>query len=249
MKITEKEADLKLHISPMSCDEEFSPPAPPPLLNKPHIYLYVGSKGSGKTTLATSLIASNKPPYRAYYQTQDNVYLNIPENSLHSITNKTIKEHDESKVYNEFNLQFLEDVDEKTRASALEEEPEFSMVLIDDASSQLKQNKPVIDLFTKMVHRHRHSRTSYHILVQALMSVPISIRRNVDGIFFFKPINAKSSTAFIEEFLGDFSKEQVQELYDYVFDKRRNFLFVKTGSPPEFFKNFNKLVINKNIDE
>ena len=247
MKITEKESDLQIHISKMNCDEEFSPLPPKPLSSKPHIYLYVGSKGSGKTTLSTSLIASNKEPYKAYYQTQDNVYLNIPENSLHSISNKTIKEHD--KIYNDFDLEFLEEIDELTRASAMKEEPEFSMVLIDDASSSLKSNKPVIDKFTAMIHRHRHARTSYHILVQDLMSVPISIRRNVDGIFFFKPINAKSSTAFIEEFLGNFSKEEIKELFDYVFDKRRNFLFVKTGSPPEFYKNFNKLEINKNVDD
>jgi len=247
MKIIEKENDLQIYISKMNCDVEFDPPPPKPLSPKPHIYLYVGSKGSGKTNLASSLIASNKPPYKAYYQTQDNVYLNIPENSLHSISNKTIKEHD--KIYNEFNLEFLEEIDALTKASAMAEEPEFSMVLIDDASSSLKSNKPIIDKFTSMIHRHRHSRTSYHVLVQDLMSVPISIRRNVDGIFFFKPINAKSSTAFVEEFLGDFSRDQVTELFEFVFDKRHNFLFVLTGSCPEFYKNFNKLEINKNSDE
>ena len=246
MKIEEQPAELKVRVSKMKCDEHFSPMPPPPLSSQPHVYLYVGQKKSGKTTLASSLIASDKEPHRAYYKTQDNIYICIPENSLHSITEKAIKEHD--KIYNDFDLDFLTEIDELTRAAAVAEEPEFSLVLIDDASAALKKNKAIQDKFTTMIHRHRHSRTSYHILVQDLLSVPISIRRNVDGIFFFKPLNAKSSTAFVEEFLGDLNKDEVRELFNYVFDAKGNFLFVKTGSPPEFFKNFNKLNLIKNIE-
>jgi len=243
MKITETQNNLKLDIKPMTCDEDFSPPVPPPLINKPHVYLFCGSKGAGKSSLVFSLLCSDKSPHRAYYQTQDSVYLCIPENSLHSCTYKAIKEHD--KIYNDFNIEFLEEIDSLTQASALEEDPLFSLCVIDDASSALKANKPVIDKFTSMIHRHRHSRASYWILLQDMLSLNLSIRRNICGVFFFKPNNSKSATAFVEEFLGDFSKDEVKELFDYVFDKKNNFLFVKTGVIPEYYKNFNRLEINK----
>ena len=247
MKIEEEPSDLKVRVTKMKCDEHFNPMPPKPLASQPHVYLFVGAKKSGKSTLAINLLASDKAPHKTYYKTQDNVYLCIPQNSLHSITEKSIKEHD--KIYNNFDLEFLEEIDSLTQASAVEEDPEFSMVVIDDASAALKKNKSIQDKFTTMIHRHRHSRTSYWVLLQDLLSISLSIRRNVDGLFFWKPVNAKSSTAFVEEYLGDLSKEEVRELFDYVFDKPHNFLFVSTATQPmTFYKNFNKLNFIKNVD-
>jgi len=236
MIIKEEKNPLEVTVPKMSCEQEFNPPAPAPLINKPHVYIYVGSKGSGKTSLAVSLLTSKKKN-RAYYKNQHNVILNIPENSLHSIDNKLIKDHE--KMYHEFNLEFLEDVEEMVTESAYDDE--FSMVLIDDSGSKLK-DKFLAKVLTGLIYKHRHHLASYHLLVQSFVDVPLSIRKNIDGAFFFRPINSKQSTAFIEEYLGDLSRDEVQELFAYVFDKKGNFLFVKTSTLPfEYYKNFNRL--------
>tara|TARA_R110002020_G_scaffold46464_2_gene132157 strand:+ start:2381 stop:3100 length:720 start_codon:yes stop_codon:yes gene_type:complete len=236
MKITEQKNNLEVTVPKMMCEKEFNPPAPPPLLSKPHVYMYVGSKGSGKTSLAISLLTSKKKN-RAYYRNQHNVLLSIPANSLHSISNKLITDHD--KIYNDFDLEFLDEVEETASEGSYQDE--FTMALIDDSGVKLK-DKFLAKQLTSLVHRHRHLLLSIHLLVQSMMDVPLSIRKNVDGIFFFKPVNSKQSTAFIEEYLGDLTKEEVQELFNYVFDKKGNFLFVKTSTLPfEYYKNFNKL--------
>ena len=239
MKITEEKNKLEVTIPKMSCEKEFNPPAPEPLANKPHIYMYVGSKGSGKTSLAVSLLTSKKKN-RAYYRNQHNVLLCIPENSLHSIDNKLITQHE--KIYNNFDLDFLETLEDTAGEGAYQDE--FTMALIDDSGVKLK-DKFLAKQLTSLVHRHRHLLMSIHLLVQSMMDVPLSIRKNVDGIFFFKPVNSKQSTAFIEEYLGDLTKEEVQQLFNYVFDKKGNFLFVKTSTLPfEYYKNFNKLTFD-----
>ena len=87
MRITETDNELDINVCRILCDDEFKPAPPPPLAAKPFIYLFVGAKGSGKTTTAVSLLSSKKPPYKAYYGTQHEIILNIPKNSLESINN------------------------------------------------------------------------------------------------------------------------------------------------------------------
>tara|TARA_R100000655_G_C2995722_1_gene193698 strand:- start:909 stop:1673 length:765 start_codon:yes stop_codon:yes gene_type:complete len=239
MKITEKDNELDIKVVKMLCDDEFKPAPPSPLAKKPFIYLFVGAKGSGKTTTAISLLTQKKPPYRAYYGSQHDIILNIPKNSLESINNKLIKNHDKDKVYGNFDINFLQELEEISSANA--EADFFTMALIDDASSKLKQ-KGINETFTNLIHRHRHLKLSLLVLVQDLVSVGLSIRRNVDGVFFWRPLNAKMTTAFVDEYLPDFTKDEVDELFNYVFQKKGDFLFVKTSTiPVEYYKNFNKL--------
>lgn len=244
MRITETDNELDINVCRMLCEDEFKPAPPPPLAAKPFIYLFVGAKGSGKTTTAISLLTSKKPPYKAYYGTQHEIILNIPKNSLQSIDNKLIRKHDEDKIYNNFNLDFIMELEEIAAGNA--EAKYFTMALIDDASSKLKQ-KGINETFTNLIHRHRHIRLSLMVLVQDLVSVGLSIRRNVDGVFFWRPLNAKMTTAFVEEYLPDFSKDEVDELFAYVFKKKGDFLFVKTNAiPVEYYRNFNRLDFSKN---
>ena len=237
MKIKETKNDLEIKVPKMKCEQEFQPPAPYPLANKPHVYMFVGAKGSGKTSSIINMLTNKTKKDRIYYKNQHTVMLNIPENSFHSIDNKLIKDHD--KVYHDFDIDFLEQVEEIASDNAYDDE--FTLAVIDDSGVKLK-DKFLGKQLTSLVHRHRHLLLSIHLLVQSMMDVPLSIRKNVDGIFFFKPINSKQSTAFIEEYLGDLSKDEVQELFNYVFDKKGNFLFVKTSTLPfQYFKNFNRI--------
>ncbi len=237
MKITEVDSNLDIKVPKMKCEQCFNPPAPYPLENKPHKYMVVGAKGWGKTSNLINMLTNKKKKDRIYYKNQHSVLLNIPENSFHSIDNKLIQDHD--KVYHDFDVNFLEEVEEVAGENAYDDE--FTLAVIDDSGSKLK-DKYLGKQLTSLVYRHRHLLLSIHLLVQSMMDVPLGIRKNVDGIFFFKPINSKQSTAFIEEYLGDLTKEEVQQLFNYVFDKKGNFLFVKTSTLPfTYYKNFNKL--------
>ena len=58
MKIKETKNDLEIKVPKMKCEQEFQPPAPYPLANKPHVYMFVGAKGSGKTSSIINMLTN-----------------------------------------------------------------------------------------------------------------------------------------------------------------------------------------------
>jgi hypothetical protein len=242
-------ANSALEIKPpaMLCDDEISSKIPDPLDRKSFVYLVVGAKGSGKTSFMTSLVTGNKKPFKCYRGCFDEVLLNMPQSSMNSIKGKPFKSLPASSCYDNFDYKLLEDIFEK--AEERSEEGEFTLAIIDDASSKLKTNKMLIDKLTMLVHRHRHLRLSLMILVQDLISVPLSVRKNADAIIYFRPTNEKSNQIFREEFLGGFSKDRMEELMKYTFKKKGDFLMVKLNVIPfEYYRCMNKLVFAEDRD-
>lgn len=241
--------NTNLEIKPpvMECDDLISKKIPEPLDQKSFVYLIVGAKGSGKTSLMTSLVTGNKKPFKCYRGVFDEVLLNMPKSSMNSIKGKPFKSLPSGSQYEKFNLELLDDIFEK--AEERSEDGEFTLAVIDDASSALKSNKMLIDRLTMLVHRHRHLRLSLMILVQDLVSVPLSIRKNADAIVYFRPTNEKSNIIFREEYLGGFSKDETNELMKFVFRRKGDFLMTKLNVIPfQYYRNLNKLVFRDNID-
>ena len=240
--------DLVIKPPVMNCDDIISMKIPPPLDNKSFVYLVVGAKGSGKTSLMVSLVTGSKKPFKCYRGCFDEVLLNMPKSSRSSISGNPFKSLPDDCCYEQFNSDLLDDVYEKAEERSADDE--FTLAIIDDASSQLKTNKVMIDKLTILVHRHRHLRLSLMILVQDLVSVPLSVRKNVDAIIHFRPTNEKSNVIFKEEFLGDFSKKQQQELYKFVFRNKGDFLMVKVNTIPfQIYRCLNRLIIGNIKDE
>lgn len=242
--ITEIPQD-KIKIKPpkMNCDDIISEKIPEPLDKKSFVYILVGAKGSGKTSLGISLLTGKKEPFKAYRGKFDEVLVNMPEGSIRSMAGNPLKSIPRGNIFHDFNLATIDKIAEIAEEHAAEDE--FTLAVIDDASSKLKSNKLIIDALTQLVHRHRHLRLSLMIMVQDLVSVPLGVRKNADALFYFRPTNDKSNQIFREEFLGGFSKDETNQLMDYVFKKKGDFLMVKLNRLPfEYYRNFNKLNIS-----
>ena len=235
----------KIKIKPpkMLCDDVISEKIPEPLDKKSFVYIIVGAKGSGKSSLMTSLVTGKKEPFKAYRGAFDEVLINIPESSLRSMAGEPFKSIPRGNIFPDFNLELLQKIGEIAEEHSADDE--FTLAIIDDASSKLKSNKMIIDALTQLVHKHRHLRLSLMILVQDLVSVPLGVRKNADALFYFRPTNDKSNQIFREEFLGGFSKDETNALMNYTFKKKGDFLMVKLNRLPfEYYRNLNKLNIS-----
>lgn len=244
--ITEiKNNKFQADLPEMLCDDIISSKIDSSLCNKNFVSLVVGAAGTGKTSIVTALVTSKKKGCKAYRQQFEDVILNIPRSSLRSIKGDPYKTIEDENIHDDLDAEFLDFVLEKAEENSSQKYR--TLVIIDDASSKLKQNKEIIDKLTSLVHKHRHLALSMFILVQDLVSVPLGIRKNISQLFYFKPSNEKSNQIFREEFMGLFSKEETNAILKFVFRKKGDFLNIKIQAEPiEYYRNFNKLIIGNN---
>lgn len=229
----------------MLCDNIISSKIDNSLCNKNFVSLVVGAAGTGKTSLVTALVTSKKKGCKAYRQQFEEILINIPRSSLRSIKGDPYRTVSDENIFDELNEEFLDYVLEKAEENTAE--GYRTLVIIDDASASLKANKIIIDKMTSLVHKHRHLALSMFILVQDLVSVPLGIRKNISQLFYFKPSNEKSNHIFREEFMGLFSRDETNAILKFVFRNKGDFLNIKIQAEPiEYYRNFNRLIINEN---
>mgnify|MGYP003668167715 FL=1 len=244
--ITEvKNKNFGADLPEMLCDGIISSKIDSSLCNKNFVTLVVGSAGTGKTSIVTSLVTSKKKGCKAYRAQFEDVILNIPRSSLRSIKGDPYKTIDDENIRDDLDEDFLDFVLEKAEENS--SQGYKTLLIVDDGSSKLKANKAIIDKLTLLVHKHRHLALSMFILVQDLVSVPLGIRKNVSQLFYFKPSNEKSNQIFREEFMGLFSRDETNAILKFVFQKKGDFLNIKIQAEPiEYYRNFNKLIIGNN---
>jgi len=192
-----------------------------------HVLIYYGTCGSGKTSLLTSLITSKKKGSKVYRGVWDKIYICASYTSMRSISSDPFKSVPESQYYDEFNEAFLRDVTQKVHENALEDL--YSCIIIDDACSRLKR---LADPLSNLLLTHRHLKTSVHILAQDVCQVPLSIRSNLTGGFFFKQSNAKRVQLLREEYLSFLSLDEYKKAECYIWKKKGDTLYIKFGGLP-----------------
>lgn len=250
MIIKEAKHDLGIEVCPCKADQKFQYYDPKsnthkpadwidktPMWNKNHVLIYSGCCGSGKTTTSVSLLCSKRQ--RVYLGVFDQILICAPSTTLKSLANDPFESIPENQVFNEFNESFLDKALETAEYNSSQEKD--TLLWIDDAANQLKSNKRVIDKLGNLVMKHRHLRCSIHLLCQDLIQIPLAIRENVSGVIVYRPVNAKRSRLFHEEYLGDLTYNEFMKLNEYIYRKKGDFLFIKMGNPREYYRNFNKL--------
>jgi GTPase SAR1 family protein len=208
-----------------------------PFWNKNHVLVLSGAAGSGKTTTSISLISSMK--HRVYAGVFDMVIICAPESTLKSLSKSPFEGLPDSQIFHKFDEEFLDFVFETVEINSLENKD--TLVWVDDAASALKTNRRIQDKFSNLVMKHRHLKTTIHLLCQDLIQVPLSIRENISGVINFRPINCKRMRLFHEEYLGNITYKEFLELNKFVYKKKGDFLFIKMTTPRKFFKCTNEI--------
>lgn len=77
---------------------------------------------------------------------------------------------------------------------------------------------------------------SVHILAQDVMQVPLSIRANLTGGFFFKQSNYKRIQLLREEYLSFLSPEEYKKFECYIWKKKGDCLYVNFRLPYRYHR-------------
>ena len=239
----EKNPNLKVEKKEMSCDGKIANISPP-LSSVSHMYVFCGAPGSGKTNAMLNLISKSKPKNgfkTSYFKAFEHVFIVSP--SLHTIKNSPFKDHPEEKIYDEFNHEFLNDIDEFTTMTAAD--CQSTLIILDDIGSQLKNGGALERKFAQICQTRRHRFLSIWILQQRYLQLPKAIRASsLTHIFLFKPQNQLELKQIFDEMLsGAIDKKQLLDFQKFVYDKKHNFLFVDMS-----LANSNKFLFYKNYD-
>ena len=94
-------------------------------------------------------------------------------------------------IYEEFNAEFMDEVEEKVKENA--DEGIFTLIVFDDISNTLRNNKGLEDRITKLVHLSRHFLVSTIFLNQKYKDIPNGIRQVCDMVTLFLPSNYQAT--------------------------------------------------------
>ena len=233
VEILEDDNDLCIHPPEFLCEKPLGK-VPPPLPCNNHFAAFIGPPGSGKTSLAISLLVQTSP--KLYHCVFDRVFIFMPKNSIESLADSPFKNH--RRVYHEFTQETLANVVEE--AKTLSSQKKTSLMIIDDFMVELKNTELRKDL-ERVAGNRRHLRLSTWILTQTYRSIPLTTRKLITHVFFFRPQNIKELISLREELLP-IDKATFEAFYQHTFDDEEPHTFmlidVTTGA---IYKNFKRL--------
>lgn len=240
MKIVEHEdSKVKLKLPSFSCDGQLGKHIPEPIPNQAFAWLFSGKAGSGKTSLAMSLLCA-KGDARVYRGIFDHVHIVAPQASLASMKNDYFKGHHSSRMHHELDWGVLEEIIEDA-IKVREEDDGNTLLLIDDMASSLK-NKDVQKQLMRAIANRRHYGLSLMILAQSYMFVPLSVRKQLTHLSMWKPTNRKEFESVFQELIY-LDKDSAEELSKHVYQEKYDHLFLDINRS-KFYRNFNSLELS-----
>lgn len=202
MEVIKSKVKPKLGRCKMTCDdpidekltEEVSGPAVACCFSKPNFTLFVGSMGSGKSSLMISMLKG------CLKRTHHNMYVIIPEISLHSISpqdNVFVKHLPEGSLYHELSPENLEEIYDRAKASA--EQDEYTMLIVDDFGHLMKQ-APIIKAMERLIIKMRHLKMSIFCLTQNYYQTPLKLREICTNVVLWNSNKSQNQKFFEEQF-------------------------------------------------
>jgi DNA polymerase III delta prime subunit len=204
-------------------------------LNKHQTSLFLGSPGSGKTSLIIALFENKLLLNRVF----DQIFIFQPESSRFSMDNELFAKLPNNQVFDELSLENLTNV-MNTIESNLKADSNMNFCLIfDDMQSYLKDNVLQKQLRILVANR-RHLHVSIFFLCQSYKTIAVQIRKLFTNLFIFKisPIEFEA----VNSELINLNKEQCKAVRNMVFDKKHEYLFVNTDNR-RLFKRFDEIIL------
>lgn len=213
------------------------PPSP-----QPFVWLCIGRKGSGKTTIIKNLLDNDQGFKKRFH----NIYLISKTAENDDKLKRLVDELDEDgKFYNTCNDGIVEEVLDKIKKFNKEykekhkkKKPE-NLIIFDDCLDSLPLSVEKNSAINKLIVGHRHYKTSIIISVQKWSAVNRLIRNNADCISYFPNQNDKENKSFQEEYgISD-------DLLEFATSEPHSFLHLTflNNARKTYFKRFDRIII------
>jgi GTPase SAR1 family protein len=257
MLITEEEETV-LQTKAFDNQHQRSDEIHPDLPHPPMSLLLVGPKGSGKSNLILRLLYGNRKPkgatnnhHKFYRHFFDKVYIFSqtwkldPKMKRCKIPNNQVFEDCElyPQIIEEILLGQADDIEEEGKDNT-----EHILMVFTDLAGAKGVFSNAKGIMNKLAFNLRHYKVSLIIDSQSLRQINQAFRGNLSGVVLFSGISNRLEIQKIyDEFLGEFSKEEQQQLIEHCFAKPYDFLYInfQKHGLGRFYHNFNQLHISK----
>ncbi len=230
----------------MNCDELMCDCMNPSIesLAKSFNMILVGRPGSGKSNFIVNLLKGSKRDgeRRGLKKMFHNIIVCSP--SIASLKKNIFKNLDEEKMFEDFDMNFIEFVKDLTE---IESEQGFNTLIIcDDVGIQLRKDARVEKAYLQLAFNRRHRKLSMITTVQSYKNLPVGLRTTASHLVLWRPVNQKELIAIWEEVLGPIERKELNNFIEFLFSKKHNFLFVDMSlllsNKFVFYKNWNKIL-------
>jgi len=202
------------------------------------IHMFVGSKGSSKTTTILNLLSLKESPYHKYFK---NILLVSPSAHADKKLNKLYEELDrEGKVYEELTEETVEDIIAKLEEwNAEAKKPIQNLLIIDDSGDRLPTGRRA-SAITKIFTNSRHLNLSIFLVLHKFTQATPVIRNSVDTLFIFKQ-NSKYEIESMKKNLNVDEEVFTRNLAEAT-AKPYGFMFLNViGGRPKYYDRFDSL--------
>ena len=238
MKITQKgNCSLQVDVGKQNIDQPIGKHLEnTPFPNSCSTLAIIGTQGSGKSSLLTSILTSKKN--KIFHKSFEKVFICVPSECCQS--------ESDSHVYNthpthRLSQDFLDMVIEHCRKEKEEKPNHKTMLIIDDYTEQLVEYENSLRL---LINKHRH--LNLQICISCLnikRGIPRCLRPLIRTYIFVGRPRLLEQPIIREELLS-MKPDDTKHLFDYIYnDNCHNFLLLDTKEN-KIYKNFTLLDIN-----
>jgi GTPase SAR1 family protein len=201
-------------------------------LNSFQTTLFVGTQGSGKTSLLINFVK------KLYKKVFHKIFVFMPSTSRQSLEPNIFEVLPSEQLFEELNGDTITYVYEEVKK--LSSEGKHTLIIYDDVQKSLK-NAFVLNSLKNLIANQRHLHVVNLILCQNFFALHKSLREIVNNVVLFRL--GKSQTEKIFDELIEMHKEKFDEIRDLVFDEKYNWMFINLATQ-RIYKKFDEILLH-----
>lgn len=205
------------------------------LMNRSHFAVFEGKAGSGKTSLAISLLQSKNAFKRVFH----NICVFAPPNSRESVKGGSFfdKYIPPDQLFDEVTPETLNKAYELSQENA--REGYRTLIIFDDVQRYFR-DKHNMKILLHMCNNRRHGRLSMWVLCQNYLAIERKLRSGITDAFIFRMSKRELEAVAAEQL--EMSATNFEKVMPYLFADPHDFLYVNSLTQ-RIFANWNELLI------